>query len=252
MTTPDADGRGDSGPPKSPTPEGMFSQDLVSQIANEFYADTPPHQPESAIPKSDPVRGRDVTEEASSVTDVANAPENALGAQTAASPHGLADPSYYFLSHPESPESPQGTPTSPATPAPTDAMHPESSVDPLSAQGAASQGGTDATPAAAGGQQEAAPFLGAETTFPNLGFTPSPDEPQMDAPRSTPSEPPAPASADTARPESGFDPTRLQSLTDSMFSGVPSLYGTPEAGTPATPGIDVPGMGAPNLGAPPP
>ena len=51
------------GPPsgKPPTPEGAFDEDLVGLIANEFYADTPPHQPEAAIPKGDPVRGRDPT-----------------------------------------------------------------------------------------------------------------------------------------------------------------------------------------------
>ena len=66
-------------PSGTPNAEGVFDEALVGRIANELYADTPPAEPQSAVPKSDPVRGRDVNEEASSLTDVGNVPENALG-----------------------------------------------------------------------------------------------------------------------------------------------------------------------------
>lgn len=246
MSTSSPGGVSGAAPENARTPAGAFDEELVSQIANEFYADTPPHEPESAVPKSDPVRGRDVTEEASSLTDVANAPENALGAQGAATPHGMADPGYYFTAHPDTPESPPGTPAAPSAPSPTDALHPESSVDPMSAQGAASQGGSGVTPAAAGGQQQA-PAEGGSSPL-GAGYVPMPsaDEPPGDIPRATPSEPPAPLSADAARPESGLDPTRLQGLVSSMFAGVPSVYGMPQAGQPATPDADMPVQASPS------
>ncbi len=232
-----------------PTPEGFFDQDLVGMIANEFYADTPPHQPESAIPKSDPVRGRDAGEEASSLLDVANQPENALGLQSVATPHGVGDPSYYFMEHPETPESPQGTPSTPNAPSPTDALHPESSANPLGGQGAASQAGADASPAAAGAQQQAPEGLFPDPSSFGVGGMPTPDHPHQDVPRSTPGEPVSPASADQARPESGFDPAKLQALFASSFGGIPSLYGTPEAGKPATPDMDPTQQAAPHLGS---
>ena len=83
MSTTNGGGVSGAAPDGAPTSEGAFDPDLVSRIANEFYADTPPREPESAVPKSDPVRGRDASQEASSLTDVANVPENALGAQGA-------------------------------------------------------------------------------------------------------------------------------------------------------------------------
>jgi len=262
MSTSSGSGVSGAAPDGTPTSESAIDSDLVSRIANEFYADTPPREPESAVPKSDPVRGRDVTEEAASLTDVPNVPENALGAQGAASPHGVADPAYYFLEHPETPESPSGTPNTPMAPAPTDAMHPESSMDPLSAQGGASQSGASVGPAAAGVQEWTPDELGDVPLV--AGYVPMPaaDEPPGDAPRATPSELPAPASPDAARPEPDFDPARLQALLAPMFEGVPNLYGRPEAGQPATPDMDVPthaiptlgqtGVAAPQEGDPPP
>ncbi len=255
MTTGDGKNQGGGGgvvgavPATSSTsPEGAFDVDLVSLIANELYADTPPHQPESAVPKSDPVRGRDVNEEASSLTDAGNAPENALGLQGVTSPHGLADPSYYFMEHPESPENPQGTPNPPAAPAPTDAMHPESSVDPLSAQGGASQSGADLSPAAAGGQQQVPADTGYDAVPQGLVAAPAPDQPPSDAPRATPSEPPSPAAPDTARPESGLDPTKIQALMGPALGGIPSLFGPADAGHATTPDADVPSAVVPSQG----
>ena len=231
-----------------PTPEGAFDADLVGKIANEFYADTPPHQPESAIPKSDPVRGRDATEEASSTLDVVNAPENLLGAQGVATPHGVGDPSYYFMEHPEKPDSPSGTPATPTAPSPTDAMRPESSANPMSLQGAGSQLGADSGPATAGAGQMAPEGLSPDVSTAGYAPVPTADQPPADVPRATPSEPPTPENTSGARPEFAFDPAKLQALTAAMFSGVPSLFGTPQAGHPATPDMDVPNQASPGLG----
>nr|MDJ0523087.1 hypothetical protein [Planctomycetota bacterium] len=237
-------------PGGAPTPEGAFDADLVSRIANEFYADTPPHEPESAVPKSDPVRGRDVTEEMSSFSDVPNAPENLLGAQAAASPHGMADPAYYFLEHPEAPDMPSGTPTTPMPTTPADALHPESSVDPLSMQGGASHAAAAASPAAAGAQEDVPAEV--ESVPPPAGYVPTPavDETPSDLPRATPDSPPTPASPDAARPEGDFDPDRLQALVAPMFANVPSLFGMPQAGHPATPDVGFPTHASPALGVP--
>ncbi len=248
MSTSDPGGVVGAVPGGTPTPEGVFDLDLVGQIANEFYADTPPHQPESAVPKSDPVRGRDATEEASSGLDVVNAPENVLGAQGVATPHGVGDPAYYFMEHPESPESPQGTPTTPAAPSPTDALHPESSANPMALQGAASQGGSDSGPAAAGAQQSAPSEVVPDPSISGFAPVPGADAPPSDVPRATPDEPPTPENTSGARPEMTLDPAKLQALGGSMFSGVPSLYGTPEAGQPATPDMDVPTQVNPTVG----
>ena len=49
MSTSSGDGVTGAVPGGTPTPEGVFDVDLVSRIANEFYADTPPHEPESAV-----------------------------------------------------------------------------------------------------------------------------------------------------------------------------------------------------------
>ena len=248
MTTGEPGGVVGGVPSGTPNPEGVFDVDLVSRIANEFYADTPPAEPQSAMPKSDPVRGRDVNEEASSFTDVGNAPENALGLQGIGSPHGLADPTYYFMEHPETPESPQGTPDAPAAPAPTDAARPESSGDPMAAQGAASQSGSDASPAAAGAQQQVPADTGYDAVPQGFLAPPAPDAQPTEVPRATPSEAPSPAAPDTARPESSLDPTRLQELMGPALGGIPSLFGPAEAGHATTPDADMPASVVPTEG----